>query len=85
MAGAAFAVVLMLVEDGFRNALLDNMVAIIRRIDGDLFVINRERYMVSEPVPCPRARLELARGAPGVAEAYPFYLVTTDESLWRTR
>jgi putative ABC transport system permease protein len=83
VAGAAFAVVLMLVEGGFRSALLDNMVAIIRRIDGDLFVINRERYMVSEPVPFARGRLELARGAPGVAGAYPFYLVTKEESLWR--
>ena len=83
VAGTAFAVVLMLVEDGFRNALLDNMVAIIRRIDGDLFLINRERYMVSEPVPFPRGRLERARDAPGVAEAHPFYLVTEDESLWR--
>jgi putative ABC transport system permease protein len=85
VAGAAFAVVLMLVEDGFRNALLDNMVAIVRRLDGDLFLIHRERYMVSEPVTFPRGRLELARGAPGVAEAHPFYLVTEDESLWRNR
>jgi putative ABC transport system permease protein len=83
VAGAAFAVVLMLVEDGFRNALLDNMVAIIRWIDGDLFLIHRQRYMISQPVPFPRGQLELARGAPGVAEAHPFYLVTEDESLWR--
>ncbi|MDR3638582.1 MAG: FtsX-like permease family protein [Isosphaeraceae bacterium] len=83
VAGAAFAVVLMLVENGFRNALLDNMVAVIRSIDGDLFLTNRERYMISEPVPFPRGRLELARGAPGVAEAHPFYLVTEGESLWR--
>ena len=84
VAGAAFAVVLMLVENGFRNALLDNMVAIIRSIDGDLFLINRERYIISEPVPFPRERLDLARGAPGVTEAHPLYLVTQDESLWRS-
>jgi putative ABC transport system permease protein len=82
-AAAAFAVVLMLVEGGFRNALLENMVAIIRRIDGDLFLVNRGRYMVSEPVPFPRCRLELARSVPGVAQAHPFYLVTEDEALWR--
>jgi putative ABC transport system permease protein len=83
VAGAAFAVVLMLVENGFRNALLDNMVSIIRSIDGDLFLINRERYMVSEPVPFARGRLELARGAPGVTEVHPLYLITQQESLWR--
>jgi len=83
ISGAAFAVVLMLVEDGFRNALLDNMVAIVMRLDGDLFLTNRERYMVSQPVPFPRGRLVLAKETPGVAEAHPFYLVTEDEALWR--
>ena len=83
VAGAAFAVVLMLVENEFRNALLDNMVAVVLDLDGDLFLINRGRYMVSQPVPFPRQRLELAKGAPGVAEAHPFYLLTEDESLWR--
>jgi putative ABC transport system permease protein len=82
VAGAAFAVVLMLAENGFRNALLDNMVAIVVDLDGDLFVTNRGRYMLSQPIPFPRARLELARGAAGVAEAQPLYLVT-EESRWR--
>jgi putative ABC transport system permease protein len=83
VAGAAFAVVLMLVENGFRNALLENMVAVVLNLDGDLFLTNRGRYMVSQPVPFPRGRLELASGAPGVASAHPFYLVTEDESFWR--
>jgi len=83
VAGAAFAVVLMLVENEFRNALLDNMVAVVLNLDGDLFMTNRGRYMVSQPVPFPRQRLELAKGVPGVAEAHPFYLVTEEESSWR--
>jgi putative ABC transport system permease protein len=83
VAGAAFAVVLMLVENEFRNALLDNMVAVVLNLDGDLFLINRGRYMVSQPVPFPRQRLEFAKGTPGVADAHPFYFVMEDESLWR--
>ncbi|MGO9920032.1 MAG: ABC transporter permease DevC [Isosphaeraceae bacterium] len=83
VAGAAFAVVLMLVENGFRNALLDNMVAVVLSLDGDLFMTNRGRYMVSQPVPFPRQRLELAKEVPGVAEAHPFYLLTGEDSLWR--
>jgi putative ABC transport system permease protein len=83
VSGAAFAVVLMLVENGFRSALLDNMVAIILNLDGDLFVTNRGRYMVSQPVPFPRERLELAKGVPAVADAHPFYLLTEEESSWR--
>ncbi len=83
VAGAAFAVVLMLVENGFRSALLDNMVAVVLSLDGDLFITNRGRYMLSQPVPFPRQRLELAKGVPGVACAHPFYLLTGEESLWR--
>ncbi len=83
VAGAAFAVVLMLVENGFRNALLDNMVAVVLNLDGDLFLTNRGRYMVSQPVPFPRERLELAKGVPGVVAADPFYLLADEESMWR--
>jgi putative ABC transport system permease protein len=83
VAGAAFAVVLMLVENEFRNALLGNMVAVVLNLDGDLFIINRGRYMLSQPVPFPRQRLELAKGVPGVALAEPFYLVGEGESFWR--
>jgi putative ABC transport system permease protein len=83
VAGAAFAVVLMLAENGFRNALRFNMAAVILKIDGDLFMINRDRYMVSQPVPFPRQRLELAKGIPGVALAEPFYYLTEKEALWR--
>jgi putative ABC transport system permease protein len=83
VAGVAFAVVLMSVENGFRSALLDNMVAILLKLDGDLFITNRGRYMVSQPVPFPRQRLELAKGVPGLAEAHPFYLANDEESLWR--
>jgi putative ABC transport system permease protein len=59
------------------------MVAVVLNLDGDLFITNRGRYMVSQPVPFPRGRLELAEGAPGVAQAHPFYLLTEEEALWR--
>jgi putative ABC transport system permease protein len=83
VAGAAFAVVLMFVENGFRRALLDNMVGVLVHLDGDLFMTNRGRYIVSQPVPFPRERLELPKAVPGVAEAHPFYLLTEEESAWR--
>jgi putative ABC transport system permease protein len=83
VAGTAFAILLMLAENGFRNALLFNMAAIIVHIDGDLFMTNRGRYAISEPVPFPRERLELAKGVAGVAMAEPFYLLVHKEALWR--
>ena len=56
-AGTAFAVVLMLLQNGFRDALLDNMSSLITNMDGDLFVISRVRYILSHPAPFPRGRL----------------------------
>lgn len=82
VAGTAFAVVLMLVQDGFRNALLDNMVAVITCLDADLFLTAPTRYALSEPMPFPRRRLELVSGAPGVRQTCPLYLVA-DRTRWR--
>jgi putative ABC transport system permease protein len=82
VAGTAFAVVLMFMENGFRNALLDGTVAAIRRIDGPLVLINPQRYIFAEPLQFPRRRLELAKGFKGVVSASPLY-VEAWRSLWR--
>src|SRR3954447_14252711 len=74
VAGAAFAVVLMFMENGFRNALIDGTVAAIRRIDGPLVLVNPQRYIFTEPLSFPRRRLELARKFAGVASASPLYV-----------
>jgi putative ABC transport system permease protein len=80
VAGVAFAVVLMFMENGFRNALLDGTVAAIRRIDGQLVLINPQRYIFSEPLQFPRRRLEQTRGFAGVVSANPLYV-----EAWRTQ
>ena len=80
--GAAFAVVLMLLQNGFRDALLDNMSSLIQRMDGDLFLTNRSRYMLSHPAPFPRRRLIQALGVEGVAAACPLYL-DAERVAWR--
>jgi putative ABC transport system permease protein len=82
VAGTAFAVVLMLMQNGFRNALLDNMVAVITHLDGDLFLTAPTRYILSEPTPFPRRRLELVTSTPGVGQACPLHLVA-DQPRWR--
>src|SRR4051812_29020756 len=81
-AGAAFAVVLMLLQNGFRNALLDNMSALIAHMDGELFLTNRLRYMVSHPAPFPRRRILQALDADGVRAASPVY-IDAEQSKWR--
>jgi putative ABC transport system permease protein len=81
-AGTAFAVVLMLLQAGFRNSLLDNMASLIVHMDGDLFLTNRTRYMVSHPAPFPRQRLFQARDAGGIVAASPVY-IDAEMARWR--
>jgi putative ABC transport system permease protein len=83
VAGTAFAVVLMFVENGFRDALLDNMVAVVSGIDGDLFLTHRGRYILSQPVLFPRRRLAAVLGTPGVASMHAFYLDADESTRWR--
>src|SRR6516164_10863334 len=61
VAGTAFAVTLMFMELGFRGALLDSMVMVMRSFNGDLFLVNRLLYTLAQPKPIARARLEEAR------------------------
>lgn len=82
-AGAAFAVVLMFSQVGFRNALLENMVAVIHHLDGDLFMVNRERYMLTTPAAFSRQRLDKVRGFDGVVSASPFYVDVRETTKWR--
>jgi putative ABC transport system permease protein len=81
--GAAFAVVLMFSQVGFRNALLENMVAVIEHLDGQLFLINRTRYMLTTPAAFPRRRLEKVLGFDGVASASPLYVDVREATKWR--
>jgi putative ABC transport system permease protein len=82
VAGAAFAVTLMFMELGFRGALLDSMVAVMRALDGDVFLVNRLLYTLAEPEPIAAARLEQARSFDDVTWAGPFY-VEMRRARWR--
>jgi putative ABC transport system permease protein len=82
VAGAAFAVTLMFMELGFRGALLDSMVAVVRALDGQLFVVNRTLYTLAVPQPISSRRLEQAESFDDVVSASPFY-VETRRGRWR--
>lgn len=83
VAGTAFAVVLMFVENGFRNALLDNMVAVASHLKGDLVITHRGRYILMQPLPFARRRLDTAASVAGVASVHPFYIRDNEEVRWR--
>jgi putative ABC transport system permease protein len=82
VAGTTFAVTLMFMQLGFRGALLDSMVAVVRSLDGDLFLIHRLLYTMAVPQPIAHGRLEQARSFDEVTWAGPFY-VEVRRARWR--
>ncbi len=65
-AGVGFAVLLMFMQIGFRNALLDSNVQILRLFSADLIVISRARYNISTEQRFSRYLLEQATAQSGV-------------------
>jgi len=82
LAGIVGAVLLMFVEVGFLNALLDSQVAVIRMLDADLVIVNRLKYTLSMTQPFPRRRVSQALAVDGVRTASPVY-IEIDASLWK--
>lgn len=90
--GVAFAVVLMFVQYGILNALLDSNVALVKCMDADLFLVSPQRATIGIRDPIPLGRVLQARGVPGVRSARPLYLEAylselriagTTENPWR--
>ena len=82
-AGVAFAIVLMLVELGFLNAIYDSTTRLIETFDADLVVVSRLKTDTNPSQPFPRSQLERARAVAGVDEAVAVYL--SRWGTWRSR
>jgi putative ABC transport system permease protein len=74
LAGVSFAVVLMFVEVGFYNALLDSTAALIGKLNGDLFVISKAKSALIVPAAFARRFLTQTLSFDGVRDAAPVYL-----------
>jgi putative ABC transport system permease protein len=75
VAGVTFAVVLMLMQLGFRSALYSSAVRLHSKLNGELFLINpQSAYLVSMKV-FSRRRLVQAASVPGVASVSPVYMM----------
>jgi putative ABC transport system permease protein len=72
--GVTFALLLMLLQIGFRNALLDSAIQLLRQVDADILVINKEKDPFLERNRMHKERLYQALSAPGVATASPLWL-----------
>lgn len=74
--GIGFAVLLMTMQIGFRNAMLDSTVAAIDSMNADLVIISAARYTLNVTEQFSRRRLYQAMSVPGVASAIPLYIET---------
>lgn len=81
MAGVSFAVVLMTMELGFRFALLDSMVEIVRLLDTDLVIASKSKSTLVTSAPFNRRILEDALSVREVEEACPLYIETRFSAL----
>jgi len=82
VAGIAFAVLLMMLELGFRDGYIESMLLMMRQLDGDIMLVNATMYQFERATPLPRRRLAAARGVTGVASARPFYVDRT-RGIWK--
>src|SRR5436190_12424151 len=80
--GIAFAVVLMAVQLGIMNAMLDSNTVIFSRLNADLVLVNPARPSLLFRHTFDRHRLNQALGTPGVASAHAVYI---DHDLGRLR
>lgn len=74
--GVGFAVLLMTMQVGFRNAMLDSTAAAIAYMNADLIITSASRYTMQVSEQFSRRRLMQAQATPGVAATYPLYIET---------
>ncbi|MBX7072267.1 MAG: ABC transporter permease DevC [Pirellulales bacterium] len=79
--GIGFAVLLMTMQIGFRNAMLDSTVAAIEQLNADLVITSTARYAFGVPERFSRRRLQQSLAMEGVAAAYPLYVETRTAML----
>jgi len=72
--GIAFAVVLMAVQLGIMNAMLDSNTVVFSRLNADLVLVNPARPSLLFRHTFDRRRLSQAMGTPGVASAHAIYV-----------
>lgn len=73
-AGIGFAVLLMFLQFGSRNALLDSNVMLLQKLRGDLFLVSGPQTTIILRSTFPRTQLARAQAVSGVVSAQPLYL-----------
>jgi putative ABC transport system permease protein len=78
LGGVAFAVLLMFLFSGFKNALYDSQIQLLQLFNADIVLTSQQKYNMFVPEQFARRRLYQARTFEGVEAAYPFYTNTAD-------
>lgn len=73
-AGVGFAVILMFMELGFWGALLESTVQILRRADGEIFLVGTGHYSLISGERFDARALQRAQQVAGVTSAKPIYM-----------
>ena len=80
LAGIGFAVILMFIQLGFRDALFDSAVRMHQNLQGDIFLVSPQSTALIAMKSFSQRRLYQALGYPGVESISPIYL---DFGLWK--
>jgi len=73
IAGIAFAVVLILMQLGFRSSLLDSAVRYQQRLHYDIAILSTDTLFIAQTVPFSSRRMYQASGVTGVVRVSPLY------------
>src|SRR5687768_6090835 len=73
ISGIAFAVVLILMQLGFRASLLDSAVRYQQKLRYDIAIVSNETLFIAQTVPFSIRRMYQASGVAGVARVSPVY------------
>src|SRR4051812_1262802 len=74
LAGISFAVVLMLMQLGFQDALLSSVILFHNRLIGDIILINPQYQNIIAPKTITERRIYQALGVDGVDSVEPVYV-----------
>src|SRR5262245_44818204 len=78
--GIAFAVILILMQLGFRASLLGSSVRYQQQLQYDIAILSVDTLFLAQPVAFSSRRLYQALGVPGVAEVSPLY---SSMAIWQ--
>lgn len=81
ISGVGFAVLLIFIEIGFLNALLESTVQVLRVLKGELVIISSAKYALPATARFDIRRVYQSQGRPGVKAVYPFYMEGFDAVL----